>query len=62
MDNGFGDFSPIFVFAAYAIVWIAFFSYLYYVARGQAAIRSEIEALKDAASDDAHNAEGGTSP
>ena len=47
MENGFGEFSPLFVFAAYAIVWIVFFAYLYYMARKQADIRSQIDALKD---------------
>ena len=52
MENGFGDFDPIFVFAAYAIVWIAFFAYLYYVARKQAEIRSQIDDLKDSTPED----------
>ena len=47
MDNGFGDFDPIFVFAAYAIVWIAFFAYVYYMARRQSDIRSQIDALRE---------------
>ena len=51
MDNGFGDFNPVFVFAAYAIVWIAFFAYLYYVARRQADIRSQIDALRESLQD-----------
>ncbi len=51
MDNGFGEFSPLFVFAAYAIVWIAFFAYLYYVARRQADIRSQIDALRESLQD-----------
>lgn len=46
MGNEFGEFDPIFVFAAYAVVWIAFFAYLYYVARRQSDIRSQIDALK----------------
>ena len=51
MDNGFGEFSPLFVFAAYAIVWIAFFAYLYYVARRQADIQSQIDALRESLQD-----------
>ena len=51
MENDFGGFDPIFVFAAYAIVWIVFFAYLYYIARRQADIRSQIDALKDDSSD-----------
>ena len=47
MENDFGDFSPIFVFVAYAAVWIVFFAYLYYVARRQSDIRSQLDALKD---------------
>ena len=47
MENDFGDFSPIFVFVAYAVVWIVFFAYLYYVARRQSDIRSQIDALKE---------------
>ena len=47
MENDFGDFSPIFVFVAYAAVWIVFFAYLYYMARRQADIRSQIDALKE---------------
>ena len=49
MGNEFGEFDPIFVFAAYAVVWIAFFAYLYYVARRQSDIRSQIDALKGSA-------------
>ena len=49
MENEFGDFSPIFVFVAYAAVWIVFFAYLYYVARRQSDIRSQIDALKESA-------------
>ena len=51
MENDFGDFSPIFVFVAYAAVWIVFFAYLYYVARRQSDIRSQIDALKESQSD-----------
>ncbi len=51
MDNGFGEFSPLFVFAAYAIVWIAFFAYLYYVARRQSDIQSQIDALRESLQD-----------
>ncbi len=47
MENDFGDFSPIFVFVAYAAVWIVFFAYLYYVARRQSDIRSQIDALRE---------------
>lgn len=47
MGNDFGDFSPIFVFVAYAAVWIVFFAYLYYMARRQSDIRSQIDALKE---------------
>lgn len=49
VENEFGDFSPIFVFVSYAAVWIAFFAYLYYVARRQSDIRSQIDALKESA-------------
>ena len=52
MENEFGDFSPIFVFVAYAAVWIVFFAYLYYMARRQADIRSQIDALKDSGQDE----------
>ena len=52
MENDFGDFSPIFVFVAYAAVWIVFFAYLYYMARRQSDIRSQIDALKDSERDD----------
>ena len=51
MENDFGDFSPIFVFVAYAAVWIVFFAYLYYVARRQSDIRSQLDALKDSEPD-----------
>ncbi len=47
VDNGFGDFNPLFVFAAYAIVWIIFFGYLYYMARRQADIQSQIDSLQE---------------
>ena len=56
MENGFGDFSPIFVFVAYAGVWIVFFAYLYYVARRQSDIRSQIDALKESERDDSSDA------
>ncbi len=49
MGNEFGEFDPIFVFVAYAVVWIVFFAYLYYVARRQSDIRSQIDALKGSA-------------
>lgn len=61
MENGFGDFDPIFVFAAYAIVWIAFFVYLYYVARRQSDIRSQIDALKESAQSEKDNSDSGNS-
>ncbi len=51
MENDFGDFSPIFVFVAYAAVWIVFFAYLYYMARRQSDIRSQIDALKESGQD-----------
>ena len=47
MENGFGDFNPAFVFIAYALVWVVFFGYLYYLSRRQADIRSDIDALKN---------------
>ena len=47
MENGFGDFNPAFVYIAYALVWIVFFTYLYYLSRRQAEIRSEIDTLKN---------------
>ena len=50
VENDFGDFSPVFVFAAYAIVWVAFFAYLYFLARRQADITSQIDALKESTS------------
>ena len=59
MGNEFGDFNPNFVFAAYAIVWIVFFAYLYYLARRQADIRSQIDALKDSMPDEGRDAAGG---
>ena len=46
MENGFGDFNPAFVYVAYALVWIVFFGYLYYLSRRQAEINSEIDMLK----------------
>lgn len=52
MENGFGDFSPIFVFVSYAAVWIVFFAYLYYVSRRQSDIRSQLDALKDSERDE----------
>ncbi len=52
MENEFGDFSPIFVFVSYAAVWIVFFAYLYYVARRQSDIRSQIDALKESTGED----------
>ncbi len=58
MENEFGDFSPIFVFVAYAAVWIVFFAYLYYVARRQSDIRSQIDALKE--STESEERSGGT--
>ncbi|MYD36237.1 MAG: CcmD family protein [Dehalococcoidia bacterium] len=57
MENDFGDFSPIFVFVAYAAVWIVFFAYLYYVARRQSDIRSQIDALKESEREDEDSAE-----
>ena len=56
VDNGFGDFNPLFVFAAYAIVWIIFFGYLYYMARRQADIQSQIDSLQESMP----NSDGGT--
>ena len=57
MENDFGDFSPIFVFVAYAAVWIVFFASLYYVARRQSDIRSQIDALKESEREDEDSAE-----
>lgn len=57
MENDFGDFSPIFVFVAYAAVWIVFFAYLYYMARRQSDIRSQIDALKESAGEEGKNDE-----
>jgi len=37
-----------YLFAAYAITWIAISVYLYSLARRQAALREEIEVLEDA--------------
>ena len=37
---------------AYAAVWIVFFAYLYYMARRQSDIRSQIDALKESERDD----------
>ncbi len=60
MENEFGDFSPIFVFVAYAAVWIVFFAYLYYMARRQADIRSQIDALKDSGQDEKDESDSGS--
>lgn len=61
MENEFGDFSPIFVFVAYAAVWIVFFAYLYYMARRQSDIRSQIDALKESAGEEGKNDESNRS-
>ncbi len=60
MENEFGDFSPIFVFVAYAAVWIVFFAYLYYMARRQADIRSQIDALKDSGQGEKNESDSGS--
>ena len=59
MENEFGDFSPIFVFVAYAAVWIVFFAYLYYMARRQSDIRSQIDALKESGQDEQGESDSG---
>lgn len=59
MENDFGDFSPIFVFVAYAAVWIVFFGYLYYMARRQSDIRSQIDALREAGQDEKDESNSG---
>ena len=59
MENDFGDFSPIFVFVAYAAVWIVFFAYLYYLARRQADIRSQIDALKESGQGEKNESDSG---
>ena len=60
MENDFGDFSPIFVFVAYAAVWIVFFAYLYYMARRQSDIRSQIDALKESGQDEKGESDSGS--
>ncbi len=60
MENEFGDFSPIFVFVAYAAVWIVFFAYLYYMARRQSDIRSQIDALKESGQDQKDESDSGS--
>jgi CcmD family protein len=37
-----------FLFAAYAVTWVAFFAYAFYVSRRQAELRREIDALRRA--------------
>lgn len=46
MDDTLGGFSPTFVFAVYAIVWLVLFAYIFYVARRQGDIQTDIDALK----------------
>lgn len=60
MENDFGDFSPIFVFVAYAAVWIVFFAYLYYMARRQSDIRSQIDALKESGQGEKDKSDSGS--
>ena len=37
-----------FLFAVYAITWLAFFGYAFYLSRRQAELRQEVEALRQA--------------
>ena len=37
-----------YLFAAFALTWVAFFAYLFFLARKERALRQEMEALRDA--------------
>ncbi|MBI4236596.1 MAG: CcmD family protein [Chloroflexi bacterium] len=41
-----GGFNPVFVFVAYAVVWLLLFGYVFYLARRQADVRAEIAELR----------------
>ena len=46
MDETLGGFNPIYVFIVYAVVWLVFFGYIFYVARRQGDVRADIESLR----------------
>ena len=46
------DYLP-FLFAAFAITWVAFFAYGFFIARKQADLKQEIEALEETRKSDA---------
>ena len=47
MNDSFGGFSPVFVFAAYTAVWLVVFGYVFYLARRQSDTRAELDQLRE---------------
>ena len=47
MDNdSLGSFNPTFVFLTFSIVWLLVFGYVFYIARRQGDVRSDLDDLK----------------
>ena len=49
-----------FLFAVYAVTWVAFFAYLYYLSQRQQNLRRELEELREALSERERQAGGPT--
>jgi len=47
MEPSIIDFNPIYVYVVYALTWVVLFGYLYYLAKKQKSIETQIQDLKN---------------
>ena len=47
MEQSITDFNPIYVYVVYALTWLVLFGYLYYLAKKQKTIETQIQDLKN---------------
>ena len=47
MEQSITDFNPIYVYVVYALTWLVLFGYLYYLAKKQKSIETQLQDLKN---------------